>query len=552
MKKTLLLLLILATTGFAYAQKNLSKDYSYTVSNPYKVYDGQKFYLSQDDQVMAVKIWKDKVIIQKFSGTGEKISFTAEKEYKDLPGNMQVETVLEYNHRYYFFYSSWDGGDVDKEQLFVREIDFAKGEFLGAGKLLFKVNGRVTGSPLAVAVMGGFSFGMGVTDKFDFLTSSDKKRMLIQYRKKPVVKKDTKSWDVIGMVAYDENLNQTSSNEIKMPYTERRMDVFDYAIDAEGTNYILAKVFHDDSNDDKKSRKDEEANYHVELFRLKNGEKKPDISKIDVRDKFINGLWLFENPASKEMVIAGYYNIGKKMVNTDGMVVIRAKKEGELYGLTTYEIPVEVLNEYTSNRAKKKNNKKDEKGEAEYPYLKLKELVFDKNGSILLIGEQTYVEVRTSYSGGGMGMGMSNTTYIYHYNDLVITKIDGSGKLAWMKKIPKRQTGYAGKGGMSYKYIFNKGNHFFLFLDNVKNFDLPLDKGPAEHSDGKGGYFTSYKISDATGESINSSIFNVRDLEDMTVYQFATNRVVKLNDDVFAVEFYKKKKEDVMVKVTIK
>lgn len=546
-------MLAFVATGFCYAQKDLSKDYSYTVSEPYKVYDGEKFYFSRDNQVLTVKIRGKEAVIQKFNGSGDKISFVAEKLYEDLPGNVQVEDVLKFNNRYYFFYSSWDGGDVDKEQLFAREIDFAKGEFIGEGKLLFKVNGHVTGSPLAIAMMGGVSFGFGVRDKFDFLMSSDKKRMLIQYRKKPTVKSDTKSWDVIGMVSYDENMKQTSSNEIKMPYTERRMDVYDYAIDGEGTNYILAKVFHDDSNDDKKRKKDEEANYHVELFRLKSGSKDLDISKIDVKDKFINGLWLFENPANKEMVISGYYNIGKKLVNTDGMIIIKAKKEGQLYGLTTYEIPVDVLNEYTSNRTKKKNNKKDEKGEAEYPYLKLKEIVFDDKGDLLLIGEQNYIEVRMRNNGMGMaGVGMNNNSYIYHYNDLIVTRIDASGKLSWIKKIPKKQTGYVGKGGMSYKYIFNKGNHFLLFLDNVKNFDLPLDKVPAEHSDGKGGYFTSYKIDDAGVASVNSSIFNVRDLEEMTVYQFATNRIVKLTDDTFAVEFYKKKKEDVMVKVTIK
>lgn len=549
-------MLALALAWVSYGQKGLSKDYSYTVSAPYKVYDGEKFYFSRDNQILTVKIRGKESVIQKFNSAGDKISFVAEKKYEDLPGNVQVEDVLEYNDKYYLFYSSWDGGNVDKEQLFVREIDFSKGEFIGTGKLLFKVDGHITGSPQATAMAGGISFSYGVRDKFDFLMSSNKKRMLIQYRKKPTVKNDTKSWDIIGMVAYDENMNQTSLNEVKMPYTERRMDVYDYAIDAEGTNYILSKVFHDDSNDDKKRKKDEEPNYHVELFRLKNGAKNLEISKIDVKDKFINGLWLFEHPASNEMIIGGYYNIGKKLKNTDGMIVMKAKKEGEIYGLKTYEIPIEVLNDYTSNKTKKKNNKKEEKGEAEYPYLKLKEIVFDQDGSLLFIGEQTYLEVRQS--NGGMGFGTAgmtmggNVTYIYHYNDLVVTKIDASDNMSWIKKIPKMQLGYQGKGGMSYKYIYNKGYHYLLFLDNVKNFELPLDKKPAMHSDGKGGYFTSYKIDDATGTMVNSSIFNVRELEEMTVYQFATNRIVKVDDNTFAVEFYKKQKEDVMVKVTIK
>ncbi|HEU0136808.1 MAG TPA: hypothetical protein VFQ50_05915 [Flavobacterium sp.] len=144
-------------------------------------------------------------------------------------------------------------------------------------------------------------------------------------------------------------------------------------------------------------------------------------------------------------------------------------------------------------------------------------------------------------------------TYItYHYNDILITKIDAAGKLAWMKKLPKKQMGMKGLGGMSYKHFYANNHHYLVFLDNVKNFNLPVDKTPALHSDGQGGYFTSYKIDDTTGASINSSVFNVRDVEDMTIYQFAIGRIVETEDNAFMVEVYKKKKEDVMIKVTMK
>lgn len=46
-----------------------------------------------------------------------------------------------------------------------------------------------------------------------------------------------KSYYVIGLVAFGENLTQISNREIKMPYTERRMDNLDYQLDNEG-NYI--------------------------------------------------------------------------------------------------------------------------------------------------------------------------------------------------------------------------------------------------------------------------------------------------------------------------
>ena len=44
---------------------------------------------------------------------------------------------------------------------------------------------------------------------------------------------------------------------------------------------------------------------------------------------------------------------------------------------------------------------------------------------------------------------------------------------------------------------------------------------------------------------------NTADVNEMSLYQFNTGRIVELSDNEFAVEFYKKKKEDVMVKVTL-
>lgn len=541
-KNQFLLIIALLCTAAGYSQKELSKDYSYTISDPYKVFDGQKFYFSENGQVMTVKTGGRKVLIQKLDSSADKIKFLKDKIYDDFPGNMQFEEVLEFNGRYYFFYSSWDGGDVNKEQLFAREIDFASGEFKDKGKLLFKVDGKVTGSPLMTTAYG---FTIGVQDKFDFLQSLDDKKMLIQYRKKPEVKRDKISHDIIGMNSFDENMTMTSANEIEMPYTERRMDNLDYVIDGDGTMYILAKVYHDDSNKDKKRNKDEEANYHVELLRIKSGSKDIDITKVEVKDTFLKGLWLYESP-DNYMVCAGFYNDGerKNRASVDGLVVFKIGKDGSVSDLTTHEIPVEVLNEYIPEKKQRKNNKKDAKGEAVFEHLLLRQLVINKDdGSLVLIGEKKYVVEHVT---------QRSVYYTYHYEDLLITKITPSGELAWMKKIPKIQKGSNGLGGMSYKYMFANGNHHLLFLDNVKNHNLPLNVNPARHTDGKGGYFTSYKIDDATGTAVNSSVFNVREMDDMTLYQFGTDRIVKTSENSFAVEFYKKKKEDVMVKVEMK
>ncbi|MGH2664612.1 hypothetical protein [Flavobacterium sp.] len=527
----------------SYAQKTLSSDYAYKVSEPYRVFDADlKMYFSKGNEVLALKLDGKEILIQKFNA--DKPAFIKEKKYekKYFPKNYCFEDVLEVDGKFYFFYSSWDG-DNDKEQLFSNEIDFATGEFVGSPKLLFQVNGKVAG----VMAVGGMGFSYEVVDKFDFYQSKDKKSVLVQYRKKPEVKRDTKSFDIIGLNAFDKDLNKVYGNELTMPYTERRMNNIDYQMDNKGNLYLLTKVFHDDSNDDKKKKKDTEANYHIELFLIKKDSKKIEISKFDNKDKFISKLWLFDS--DDYVVCGGFYSNGKgDFDDCDGIVSFKIKDDGTIFNKVTHEIPLEVLNQYETESTKKKNEKKERKGDdAKFSDLELKNLCINNDGSLVLVGEQFFITSHTTSSQSGM-----RTYYTYHYCDILAAKINADGSLGWMKKIPKNQVGGAAQGGMSYKYFNADNSHYLVFLDNVKNIDLPLDKTPARHADGHGGYLTAVKISDADGALTKGSILNSRDVEDFKIYQFSTNRIVKTSESSFLLEVYKKKKEDIMIKVDLK
>lgn len=547
MKKNILFVLLF-TINFIFSQKELSKDYSYTVSAPYKVFDAsEKIYFSKNNQSIAIKFDEKKVLIQKFDS--DKPAYLKEKLYeKFFPKNYRVEDVLEFDSKFYVFYSSWNG-DEDKEQLFSVEIDFDKGEFM-TPKLIIEINGKLSGKK-NFSFFGGGLYDMidGTQDKFDFLVSHDRKKMLVQYRKKPEVRNDKKSYDVIGLVAFGDNLTQISEREIKMPYTERRMDNLDYQLDNDGNLYLLTKVFHDDSNDDKKRSKDELANYHLELFFIKNETNELKISRFENKDKFITKLWLFDSPQNF-LVCGGFFSNGKgDLDDSDGVLAFKIDKQGNIYDSVSHDIPAEIINQYESEKTKKKNDKKEKKGDVpKFSNLFLKDLIVNNDGSLILVGEQDFVVTHTS-----MGPNGSTRTYVrYFYNDILITKIGVNGELNWMKKIPKTQSGARGQGGMSYKYFSANDYHYLVFLDNVKNIDLPIDKTPALHSDGQGGYLTAVKIADSDGSLTKSSILNGRDIEDFQMHQFSVNRVFKTSENSFMLEVYKKKKEDIMIKVILK
>ena len=515
----------------SYSQADVS------IGSPYRVIDAEdKYYFHQDDEIMSVKI-NNAISIQKFNA--QNLRFQKIKVYDDMPNGHVIERVMEFNNRYFVFYSLWDRKN-EKEQLFYREIDFKEGAFIGKGTRIVTVDGKITGS----FVRTGF-YRFGVVDKFGFQLSFDESKMLIQYRLKPEIRSDAKSYDIIGMSIFDKEMALVWNKEVKMPYTEKKMNILDYSIDSEGNTFILSTVYEDNTTDVKK-KKDEEANYHIELLRIKANSSDITVTPVSLKDKFINKLWLYESPFGY-MICAGFYNNGKDLDDADGILMFNVGKEGELFEMVSYEIPVEILNQYASKKSVRKNDKKDEEGSAEFANLELRKLIVDEDGGVLLIGEQYYMVSHTSYSTNGR----MSTYYTYHYNDMLITKINGAGNLAWMRKLPKRQIGGRGQGGMSYEYLRVENDHYFLFLDNEKNLDLPLDEVPANHSDGKGGFLTSYKIKDTTGEVRKTSILDTRNVKGMEVYQFLTSRIVPLKANEFAFEVYKKRKEDIFVKVVL-
>ena len=527
--------MLIATASYGQFEK--PRDIDFTVSQPYKVVDASsKNYFFQDGEVLSIKVVKKKAIVQKFDA--ESMKEKSRKEL-DMPKSFSLETVTKFGGRYLVFYSIWDK-DRGNEQLFYREIDFKSTNWKGAAERAVLFHGKISGAPLGS--VGMFSFG--VTDKFAFYYSSDMSKLMVEFRKVPDIKSDAKSHDIIGLYVFDSEMKELWGDDLKMPYTEKKMNNIDYTVDKEGNAYILSTVFEDNTTKTHKRHSDE-PNYHIELLRRDVDSKKLVSSEINLNGNFINNVWIYQT-ADDNMVCAGFYNKSDSRGEAEGVFYAKLDQTGKISDEQTYPIPIEILNQYESKRTRKRNDKKEDKGKAEFSDLELRKLQFLDDGSIILIGEQYYVIEHTVSNGR-----TTSTYYTYHYNDLLVTKIDSKGDLAWMRKLPKSQVGTSGRGSMSFKHVYDNGYHYFLFLDNEKNLNLPFDEAPDTYSDGKSGNLTAYIVDDANGEVSKDMILDMRDAKGVKLYQFEPSKIMKISENEFIFEAYKKKKEDVMVKISL-
>jgi len=542
MLNKLLFFILILSINVSTAQEKLSES-KITLGKPYPVVDAKtKEYFTYKDIIISVKRDGKEFTLQTFDS--KKLIMLKVKIYEDFPKDFQVEEFVVLKDRIYLFYSLWDK-DKEKEQLFVRELDVNKCSFIGKGNLVFDVAGKVTGS----MVSSGF-YSFDVVDKFDFITSFDETKLLIQYRKKPKTKDDSKSNDEIGFKVYDQDLKLLSGNEVKMPYTEKKMNNLDYSIDSQGKVYMATLIYRD--NTTKKVTKEKEINYDIELFLIDTKSGKLNQTKITLENKkHISSLRLFET-ADNRIVCAGYYSTGgksgKDFDDVNGIFKFDLIEGSNTPKIDYYDIPLEIINQNVKEKQVKKNNKKEDSDEkAAFEDLEPEMFYISKDGSIYFIGEQQYVVTRTYTD----SKGNTRTSTTYFYNDILVTKINKDGKLEWMKKLPKKQRGARPRGGMSFEFVEGNNDFYLVYMDNIKNLDLSPTDVAEYHVDGAGGFLTTYKVNMINGDIKKISLLDSRDVKGMKIYQFSTERISSNSNDEFIFEVYKKQKEDMLIKVKL-
>lgn len=527
----MLALIFLFLQAFAGSQLSAKVD----LSAPYRVVDArEKLYFHHGKFMLTLKVDDARLTLQRFDvETMKLVSSEQFTEPKSTEPDAYSSVVKELGGKFYLFFSSWDG---DNERVFARPIDPLTGTFTGESKLLFQVDGKVTG-----AVYGGGFYNFGIKDKFQYEISAGGQNLLVKYRKKPTERNDSKSFDTLGLAVFGAQLEQAWHKEVRMPHTEKRMDLWDHTVDGAGNVYILAKVRETDTDEDRKDDGDEEVpNYHGEIFTITPASDQLAVSRMEVGEKFIHSAALHNGPGNT-IVVAGLYQ-SPNARGIDGFFTFVLSASGKTGEPKYHEMPAELLKQFASGRERRQAEKEEKGGkEAGLRNLELRRMILHDDGATL-IAEQHYWRYHYNTRGG---------YYTFHYDDMVVARIGKKGEIRWMRRLPKSQVGTQGQGGMSLAYFGSDTHHYVVFLDHVENMQLAPDKQPETHKDGAGGFLTAFRVADADGEVSKVSILDTRDTQGIELFQLTVGRIEEVAPTTFVMEAYKKKKEDILVRVDL-
>lgn len=486
MKKKISIFILISSSYFA-------QTLSYSFSNEFetvKKHEDMGFYKFTGKEYAEVYFRKgDDMVFQIFD---ESFKNVKKQELVTLPKESKKyanEGFYNIKNEFFWFYSTWDR-KTETERLFALPFD----------KDMFKFD------PKEIKMIE--TGRLDPYNKYRFNYSTDSTKMLVTYRVKPRERRDKLNKDIIGFNLYDSKINKLYAAEIEMPYSEFDMNNLDYEVDSRGNIYMLTEVKINNSLDGEvNTDRDSKNAMRYELIRVNQKNNTLQAIKINLENKYTNSVVLSED-LNHDIVIAGYYSDKKNSSGSNGAYIIRLEYDANnsvKNVKTTYcEFPAETLKAYETARTKKKMEKKDKEGDLEASNLTFDKMVFYEDGSVLIIGEEYYVVTHTYYNGK-----TTTTTYTYYYNDILVLKADRNGKTLWCNKIPKQQSG-SGTADLSYHHHNYNGEDFFLYLDNIKNIDLPLTETPFAHSSGRGGYLTCVKI-DRSGNMTKKSIFDIKE-----------------------------------------
>ncbi len=281
---------------------------------------------------------------------------------------------------------------------------------------------------------------------------------------------------------FDSTRNLQTQGTSIFPYRNKQMQFSRSYITPKGNLYVLAQEY---TNENRAMNWGDDRFYRKQLtvFKLKDGE----LSDFNVRH---NELLLKEielTVKDEELIFSGLYADDVRS-GIRGVFYIRMNDEGDFLHEEYTRFSTDFLlqgQQLPQNLVL--NDPNFSEGLGSY---KMKDLRQTKDGGYIGIAEHFDTEDRISGT-GAPGTNNRIDTY-YYYNNILIYKIDSTGRLEWNKIIPKNQHSINDGGYyLSFSKYVNDSSIFLVFNDNSKNYSESRDY--LHPSSPKTAYFNSWR-----------------------------------------------------------
>ena len=255
-------------------------------------------------------------------------------------------------------------------------------------------------------------------------------------------------------------------------------------------------------NDKKKSV----AAYNITLFHFTKDDEKPREYRLQLGDSFIRGASLTTDKGDN-LKCAGFYS-NTKSGSLQGVFYLNLASDGAITASNKKEFTVADLKKFGE-----KNTDKDRTGDMGLEdSFKFSDFLVRDDGSAVVVAEENYVIVHTSYNGRTY-----STTYEYNSRDIIVFSINTKGEIERVSAIPKYQVGINTDYFISYVSLLHGNDVVFFYNEDEDNMDKPVSNPKPKRVNNFKECIAVMTTLNPDGKLVRKRLFEAKDVESLFV-----------------------------------
>lgn len=313
--------------------------------------------------------------------------------------------------------------------------------------------------------------------QISFVLSPDKTKILLYYPVEAASKTDKPGIFVKVVNAVD----FSTYWESKYFFPDTEVELEKVMLDNQGTTFILTKNDLEGQEKDKSAQK-----YKYMLYTAKKESKSLGDFNLKINDQYFVNNVLVKFDGKNNILASGFYSEKSANYAKGAFVVNLDAANGSVL--------INALVPFASDVSENKDESDKEKA-----FYHMRDISFLNDGSIVLVGEQYYIDITRSRSTYGSIGGTPNFTY--RYKDVLVMSLSSTGEMKWMKNIPKKQI--TANDGAMYSSIVPivQNNKISILVNGHKD---GLEKRLSAFTDNNIVYMLEF---DATGKMQTKSLY---------------------------------------------